>query len=303
MKSTLTFLGWLIRDTFRQALASGIFWFMLAVTILCVLVCLTAKVQEPDMALGPVQIQLAFGLLRTLPAADGPTAVRALQLLLAGGVADVGGLVLALIWTAGFLPSFLDSGAISVLLAKPVPRWVLLCGKVVGVLAIVAVQIVLFIAGTWLALGVRTGVWDLAYFVAMPLLLLHFAVFFSFSTMLAVALRSTVVCVFGSLLFWLICVAMNLGRHAVALLPDVQAPTRGLGRGIELAYWTLPKPLDFHLLLQELLQGQGDLIPLVNLGQLQEAGAWRPGLSILASVIVALIFLGLALYDFLTADY
>ena len=83
------------------------------------------------------------------------------------------------------------------LLAKPVPRWLLLAGKFVGVLAFVALQGSLFVGGTWLALGVRTGVWDAAYFLCVPLLLLHFAVFFSFSAMLAVATRSTVACVLG----------------------------------------------------------------------------------------------------------
>ena len=34
----------LIRDTFRQSSASGIFWMMLAVTGLCVLLCLSVKV-------------------------------------------------------------------------------------------------------------------------------------------------------------------------------------------------------------------------------------------------------------------
>src|SRR3954454_13138004 len=36
---------WLIRDTFRQALASGIFWLMLAVSGVCILVCLSIGVR------------------------------------------------------------------------------------------------------------------------------------------------------------------------------------------------------------------------------------------------------------------
>src|SRR5687768_15702853 len=37
-------IGWLVRDTFRQSLASGVCWLMVAVTLLCVLVCLTVEV-------------------------------------------------------------------------------------------------------------------------------------------------------------------------------------------------------------------------------------------------------------------
>src|SRR5439155_1894708 len=41
----------LIRDTFRQACASGIFWMMLAVTAICVLLCLSVQVSG-DVTLG-----------------------------------------------------------------------------------------------------------------------------------------------------------------------------------------------------------------------------------------------------------
>ena len=39
----------------------------------------------------------------------------------------------ALVWTAGFLPDFLQPSAASVLFAKPVPRWTVLLGKYAGV--------------------------------------------------------------------------------------------------------------------------------------------------------------------------
>ena len=137
-----------------------------------------------------------------------------LELVLAAGVADTLGLLLTLVWTAGFLPGFLDPRAVAVLLAKPVPRWGLLLGKYVGVLAFVLVQATYFVGGTWLALALRTGIWDPRYLLSVPLLLLHFAIFFSVSLLLAVCTRSTVVCVFGSIAFWGICWAINYGRHA-----------------------------------------------------------------------------------------
>ena len=55
-------------------------------------------------------------------------------------MADAVGLLLALLWTASFLPTFLEPAAVAVLLAKPVPRWQLLVGKFAGVLAFVAFQ-------------------------------------------------------------------------------------------------------------------------------------------------------------------
>jgi hypothetical protein len=290
---------WLLRDTLSQALASGVFWFMVVVSVGTVLFCLTATVSGDnhdrlDMAFGSVSLSGETGL---------PGLVRSAEVQLVSGVADVAGLLLALLWTAGFLPSFLESGVASVLLAKPVPRSVLLAGKMFGVLAFVAIQAALFVGGTWLALGVRTGVWDLAYFLCIPILVLHFAVFFSFSAMLAVATRSTVACVFGSLLFWGLCWGMNIGRHATQVIPELHGLSTTLSTTTEIGYWVLPKPLDFHLLLSDSLQPGEVFFRLVSIQRLAEHGAWSPLASVLASLTAAVVLLGIANYELLTADY
>src|SRR5436189_272169 len=109
--AALLAIRWLVRDTFRQAQASGIFWLMLGFSA------------------------IAVDLSR-----DRKHTVRFFQCVLAGWVAGAAGLLLALMWTAGSLPSFLDPAAVSVLLAKPVPRWSLLAGRYLGVLVFVAFQ-------------------------------------------------------------------------------------------------------------------------------------------------------------------
>ena len=206
-----TAVYWLVRDTFRQSLAYGIFWILLGVSVLAIGVCASAGVQgsvrlkapdekNPDFlprgdkdAKDPAKLKqsgvvvvggdltLAFGAIRIPLARDDQSAVHFLELVLAGGVADTLGLLLALVWTAGFLPGFLDGRNISVLLAKPAPRWMLLFGKYIGVLTFVFCHATLFVGGTWLAIGLRTHIWDPTYLWCIPLLLLHFAVFFSVS--------------------------------------------------------------------------------------------------------------------------
>ncbi len=197
----------------------------------------------------------------------------------------------------------LEASTASVLPVKPVSRGNLLLGKCLGVLALVAVQDGLFVGGTWLALGLLTGIWDTNYLLYLPLLLWHFAVFFSFSAMLAVATRSTVACVFGSILFWLLCWAMNFGRHALLLSPDRQSAAANLGHTVEFGYWLLPKPLDCHLILRSTLQDNSVLSPLLDPCALAEHGAWQPVASVLASCACALVLLTLAAYDFVTAEY
>jgi ABC-type transport system involved in multi-copper enzyme maturation permease subunit len=299
---------WLIRDVFRQAFASGILWLMLGVSAVCAGTCLSASIvgdaplhSESEQVQG--RLELAFGTVEIDLTHGRENAVKTLELHLVGWVADAAGLLLALIWTAGFLPSFLDPGAASVLLAKPVPRWSLLAGKFVGVLAFVGFQALVFVASTWLALGVRTGVWDPSYFLCVPILLLHFSVFFSFSAMLAVATRSTVACVFGSILFWLLCWAMNFGRHSTVLLPDLQSLSPLFAHAIELGYWILPKPLDFHFVLLDTLEADHFFTRVVDTNALAERGAWLPGWSVVASVAFAVGLLAVAAYDFVTTDY
>jgi ABC-type transport system involved in multi-copper enzyme maturation permease subunit len=288
---------WLVRDTFRQALASGVFWLMLGVTAVCVALCLTVSFPTEG------GLELAFGAWR-LPLSQGRAhAVHTLEVHLAGWVADAAGLLLALLWTAGFLPTFLEADSVAVLLAKPVPRWSLLAGKFVGVLAFVAFQASVFLGATWLALGVRTGVWDAAYFLCLPLLLLHFAVFFSFSAMLAVATRSTVACVFGTVLFWVVCWATNFGRHAAHAVADMKGVAPDFGRALELAYWVLPKPLDFHAVLLGALNAEDATAGLVNFPALAAQGAWSPAASLTASALCGLALLACAAYDFVKADY
>src|SRR5205814_3532248 len=80
------------------------------------------------------KLTLAFGAVPVQLARDRVHAVRSLEVALAGFVADAAALLLALMWTSAFLPTFLDPAAASVLLAKPVPRWSILAGKYIGVL-------------------------------------------------------------------------------------------------------------------------------------------------------------------------
>jgi ABC-type transport system involved in multi-copper enzyme maturation permease subunit len=295
----LNTMRWLVRDTLYQSLSSGVFWFSLAIIVAACLFCLGARVAGADSD----RIELASGLVEFSGQQGLPGAVRTVEAYLAAGVADVGGLLLALLWTAGFLPGFLEPAAASVLLAKPAPRWLLLVGKTAGVLAFVGLQAILFVGGTWIALGLRTNVWDATYLVCIPLLLFHFAVFFSFSALLAVATRSATVCVFGSVLFWLLCWGLNFGRHATHAVTEVQGLSGLLSTTTELAYWVLPKPLDFQLMLSDGLQPGEVFARLVSTANLAEAGVWHPLASAIASASAGAVLFALAAYEFVSADY
>ncbi len=251
------------------------------------------------------ELQLAFGMIRIPLNRDARSAVHFLELVLAGGVAGTLGLLLTLVWTAGFLPGFLDTRAITVLLAKPVPRWCLLVGKYVGVLAFVLANATLFVLGTWLAIGLRTGIWDAVYLWTIVLLVVEFAMFFSVSTLLAVCFRSTVVCVFGSICFWALAWSINYGRHALLMGRDAMVKggfSPALSWLTDLAYWILPKPADMNLVLSHSLSADAHFSPLFDFARLSASG-FSITLSIASSLAFALVVLVISARRLAATDY
>lgn len=323
---------WMVRDTARQAVATKLFWVMLAACTVAVGVCGsvgvsgdsaltraegevpaalpaseaakigTDKVQADGVKILGGRVSLGFGAVTAPLGRDREDAVRTIMLYLVAIVADTAGVLLALLWTAGFLPTFLEPQAATVLLAKPAPRWAVLVGKCLGVVLFVGLFAALFVLGTWAALGVRTGVWVGAYWLAVPLLVVNFGVFYAVSAFLAVWTRSTVASAFGVLLFWLVCWATNYTHlRLTAFPPEAFSPVALFT--LDAAYWTLPKPLDLGGIFFDAVQGEGYAVQLEELKLVQAAGRSFPVLSVLSCVAFAAATLGLAAYEFETQDY
>jgi ABC-type transport system involved in multi-copper enzyme maturation permease subunit len=313
---------WLIRDTFRQALANRVFWVMLVANALAILFCLSIGIEEveplridndpaivqigvrddPKLATRPHgYLTLVFGLWRLSLFRGGQEMVHYITLVLGEGVFGIFGTFLALVLTAGFMPEFLQPGNATVLLSKPAPRWVLLLGKYLGVMALLAFHVGLFVFGTWLALGLRTGFWVNGYLWGMPLLLLQVAAFYGFSAFLGVLTGSTLVCVIGSVLFWSMCWGMNYGRHQMVASASELPPQHFILRGLtEAGYWILPKPLDLGGILNAAVESGHD-IPLLK--EVQDLGAFHPEWSILTSLAFAAAMIVLAAQQLASKDY
>ena len=333
MPTAIRTVRWMVRDTFRQSLSTKLFWVMLGITVLATIFCLGVQIdkdtpptthpydlklvftKQQALEIGEEavkaggyrvisgEMKLGFGLF-TVPeiARNRLDSVRYLQIWFAGILADNAGVLLALLWTAGFLPTFLEPQSVTVLLAKPVPRWALLVGKYLGVVLFVALQATLFVAGTWLALGISTGVWHAAYWAAVPILIVHFAVFYAFSAFLAVCTRSTVVAALGTLLFWFLCWVTNTVHHQLAAVPQENlSPAAGFL--LDAGYWCLPKPLDFNGLFFEAMDAATFSMPVPEFQAFQVHGHFQPELSVLSCLAFAAVTLAIAANEFRKMDY
>ena len=319
---------WMVRDTFRQSVATKLFWAMLGITALCAVFCFGITVEGaterprhpaelptympkgqagPEVAAEGIRVPdgkvtLGFGLFEYPITKTKTDAVRVILVWLAGVVADTAGVLLALLWTAGFLPTFLEPQAVTVLLAKPAPRWAVLAGKYLGVVLFVALQAAVFVGATWFATGAATGVWDGTYWFAVPLLVVNFAVFYAVSALLAVCTRSTVVSVFGTLLFWLLCWAMNLTEHKLAGA-DIPGKSPAAGVLVKAGYWVLPKPLDLGGIFFDAMNADAYAAPIPELAAAKERGTYHPELAVLTSLLFAAAALAVAGYEFRHTDY
>lgn len=300
-------LGWLVRDTFRQSLASSAFWIILGLSLLAILFCLSVHIAEPgplftpnDIEVNPYRARLVIGfgaLSIPMPRNDARAAVLFLEFVLGGWAAGAVGLLMALLWTAGFLPAFLDPSAATVLLAKPVPRSWLLLGKTLGVLAFTTLQMAIFFFGTWAALGLRTGVWAPEYLLCLPLVVVQFFAIFGVSVLLAVLTRSTVVCLVGCIAFFAFCYSVNFAYHVETLNTVSQPSLPGFLSSV--GYWVLPKPADAVVLLYRLLDAGRNF----TLTEALDQARFSPWLSVLTSLGFGVVVLLVAAWRLERSEY
>ncbi len=261
------------------------------------------EAQRTGVQVAEGTLYLGFGMIEVQRSRDASDAVRNLQVLLASTMAGIVGMVLAIIWTAGFLPTFLEPSAAAVLLVKPTPRWVLLIGKYLGVVLFFGVQVLIFVVLTWLALGWRTGVWEPEYLMTAPILTLQFAIFYSFSVMLAVVTRNTVACAFGTLLFFVACIVMNTARHSLVIHAGEPGYLAHVPVVVEAGYWFLPKPVDLTIMLASILDASNYFQQMFEFRTLTQKQAFQPMMSLLASCLFMVGSLWIGAAQFNEIDY
>ncbi len=113
-------------------------------------------------------------------------------------------MLLFLAASAGYVPNMLESGAIDIVLAKPVDRLRIWLGKYAGGLALYGAAIAASYAIIFVGLGLHTGVWVWRIFLVMPLQIFCAAVLYAIIAALGVVSRSSTLCLVVGLGFYLV---------------------------------------------------------------------------------------------------
>jgi ABC-type transport system involved in multi-copper enzyme maturation permease subunit len=215
-------------------------------------------------------------------------------------------MLLSCIITAFYLPNMLRKGTIDLLLAKPISRVSLMCYKYIGGLTFMFINTSVLIVGLWIALGVRSGIWELAFLWIIPVLTFEFALFYALSCLAAVLTRSPIVCILSCVLLWGLLFGIGLGYRAAkaaeALKGDV-VPT-WVFTTAEVAHVAMPHYVDCDQLTDKTLKitltspSEGEL---KRINEDYKAFNWPETLLITSIYIVLLV--GLTTWRFWAKDY
>ena len=224
--------------------------------------------------------------------------------MLADFFAGFVGLLIALIITGMFVPDMLQKGRVDVLLSRPIGRGAILLYKYLGGLLFVLLNVVYLVGGCWLGLAARTGIWNPAFLLTIPVLMLVFAVFYAFSVWMAVLSRSALVSILCTLALWVS--SFSAGRfHARARDPQAESVFPAwFEKVVEAVYYVLPKTSDLKdlnsavIMRSHLGEEAAATLPLPVSG---DPSAWP--LYVTSSVVMLGVFLACAIVLFKRRDY
>lgn len=237
----------LIVDSLRDARDRKIFWVLVGLTLLIVLLMLSIGF-EGD------RVSILFGLWESQTDYYSPLSASGRSHIVAFvvyGAMDsfLGwiGILLMIIATAGVFPALMQGGAIDVLLAKPISRPKLFLYKYVASMVFVLIQATLFVALTFLVMGLRWGVWVPGYLLCVPLLVLLFSYVYCVSVLVAVTTRSTVAAILLTIGAWTLFALIRQAPGVFEIAPDLKKHERAY-RVVRVISWLPPKTADITYL-------------------------------------------------------
>ena len=236
----------LIVDTFREASARKIIWgFFGCSTALILFFLLIVKI---DIVQGSLAVTSLLG--QRTHTQDVKPIVRGVHGFIAGFLYFFG-MLLAVLASAGLIPTIFEPGRIELLLSKPVERWHILAGRFAGNLLVVALNILYPVLAVWIILGVKTHIWTLGFLWGSLLTLFMFSVYLSVILLVGVLWESAVVSTMVTFGLVIISVILYYRTWLERFLSSEWS--REIMRGL---YYVLPKVVDIGRDLGQIVQDQ-----------------------------------------------
>lgn len=183
----------LISLTFKESFAKKTFIAFFALSTLVHLFFILAL--NIEVVSGALAIVKVFGQdVQLSPEIDLQEMIVGIQSVF-GTAVFAGGIFLSIFATASLIPSMLEKGSIELLVSKPLSRIVIFLGRFLGALSIVIFNVGYFIVGTWLILGIKTGIWYFPYLYSILMVVIAFATMYALMALVGVTTRSAGVCI------------------------------------------------------------------------------------------------------------
>jgi len=244
----------LIVDSFRDAIDRKIFWIMTVISTLIAasMACITFTDTGFDLMFGTWTIESPGWAAGS---ETGRAFVGALVTqLIAGQYLCWVGIILALVATASTYPALMESGAVEVLMSKPMSRYKVFLGKYLGALVFVFLQAVIFVVLTFLVIGTRWHYWLFGYLWLIPLVVVLFSYVFSLSALFGVLTRSTVTTLMLTMLVWIGFFWVPQTAYGVFTSKEAQLdPTGRWQRLFGAVVWVVPKTQDIPVIAGKLV--------------------------------------------------
>lgn len=236
-----------IVDSFRESLDRKIFWVLIILSSLIALAMASVGFDGDH-------VSFVFGLWGSETEQYNPALeigrsklIGIVVYYLLGAIVGWIGVVLMLIATAGIFPSFVEHGAIEVVLSKPIHRARLFLYKYLGSMIFVLLQAGFFVGLTFLVMGIRWGLWAPGYLLAAPLLVLMFSYVFCVSALVGVRTRSPVAAILISIGAWVAFSLVQQAPGAFEVFPKLKE-YRAFHTAVRVVSWIPPKTGDFPYL-------------------------------------------------------
>ena len=234
--------GALIADTFQEARARWLFWGLFGLSTLLILLFLF--VMKIDLVEGAISLMGIEATTRHINIHHFVTASYSwISVFL-----YIWGTFLAIFASSGLIPSVLEPGRISLLLAKPVTRPMLLLGRFAGNILIVAANHVYLVCSIWLIVGLKTDIWLPRFLLSIAGSLFIFAVLLCVVVLIGVLSESSALSVMVAVALMLISAILAQRDTMIRLLSSEWS--RNLWQGL---YWVMPKVYDLAAAMRQII--------------------------------------------------